>query len=134
MGFICFVLSFLISNVFGWTEQGKAFLYINLGAGILITLLGIAIYIISCLDSGWTEGMNVISFIAILNIAGALAIILFATWVATKLFNIDFFVAYQIMTFGQCLCTDSKNNQQIRKQKINCKRLIFYCIRKIIII
>ncbi len=47
-------------------------------------------------------------FLLVLVTVVSLAIILFATWGATKLFGIDFFVAYQIMTFGQCLCTDSK--------------------------
>jgi len=40
-----------------------------------------------------------------------LAITLFATWGATKLFNVDFYVAYQIMTFGHCLCTSNKKKE-----------------------
>ena len=106
--FICFGLSFLVSDVFGWTEQGKAFLYINLGTDILIILALIVILIIAGLSSGSAAEANGISFLVVLVTAGALAITLFATWGATKLFGIDFFVAYQIMTFGQCLCTDSK--------------------------
>lgn len=106
--FICFGLSFLVSDVFEWTEQGKAFLYIHLGTGILILLVFVAICIIYSLINGCAAEMSGISFLTILITAGALAIVLFATWGATKLFDIDFFVAYQIMTFGQCLCTDSK--------------------------
>lgn len=106
--FICFGLSFLVSYVFGWTEQGKAFLYIHLGTEILIILALIVILVIAGLASGSAAEANGISFLVVLVTAGALAITLLATWGATKLFGIDFFVAYQIMTFGQCLCTDSK--------------------------
>lgn len=109
--FICFGLSFLVSDVFGWTEQGKAFLYINLGARILMILAFIVIFIITGIDSGSVAEANGISFLLVLVTVVSLAIILFATWGATKLFGIDFFVAYQIMTFGQCLCTDSKKNR-----------------------
>ena len=103
--FIYFGLSFLVSDVFGWTEQGKAFFCIHLGADILTILV---IILIAGLVSGCAAEMSGISFLTILITAGALAIVLFATWGATKLFDIDFFVAYQIMTFGQCLCTDTK--------------------------
>ncbi len=109
--FICFGLSFLVSDVFGWTEQGKAFLYINLGARILMIIAFIVIFIITGIDSGSVAEANGISFLLVLVTVVSLAIILFATWGATKLFGIDFFVAYQIMTFGQCLCTDSKKNR-----------------------
>ncbi len=106
--FICFGLSFLVSDVFGVTEQGKAFLYIHLGAGIIVFLVAIVILVIAGLASGNAAEANGISFLVVLVTAGALAITLFATWGATKLFDVDFFVAYQIMTFGQCLCTNSK--------------------------
>ena len=93
--FICFGLSFLVQNL-GWAEQGKAFLYIHIGLNVLI---------IAALSCG-------VSFISILITAVEIVITLFATWGATKLFNVDFYVAYQIMTFGQCLCktNNSKNN------------------------
>lgn len=101
----------MVSDVFGWTEQGKAFLYINLGTRILMILAFIVIFIITGIDSGSVAEANGISFLLVLVTVVSLAIILFATWGATKLFGIDFFVAYQIMTFGQCLCTDSKKNR-----------------------
>lgn len=106
--FICFGLSFLVSDVFGWTEQGKAFFYVTLGKDILIILALIVILVIAGLATGSAAEANGISFLVVLVTAGALAITLFATWGATKLFGVDFFVAYQIMTFGQCLCTDNK--------------------------
>lgn len=101
--FICFGLSFLVSNVFGWTEQGKAFFYIGFGANILIILVPIVIFVIAGLASWRAAEAYGISFLVVLAIVRALAITLFAVWIATKLF-----VVYQIMTFGRCLCTDSK--------------------------
>ena len=107
--FICFGLSFLISGVFGWTKQGKAFLYIHLNAGIIFVLAYTVIYIIvSFAKKCVTAEMGAISVITILVTVVSLAIILFATWGATQLFDIDFFVAYQIMTFCQCLCSNSE--------------------------
>ena len=98
--FTCFGLSFLVSDVFGWTEQGRAFLVIDLGLGILVTLLIMA--------TGSAKREYGVTSLAVLITAGRLAINLLATWGATKLFDVDFFVAYQIMTFGICLCADSK--------------------------
>jgi len=106
--FIVFGLSFLVSDVFGWTEQGKAFLYIHLGVGVVLILGLVVVLVIAGLATRNAAKANRISFLVVLVTAGALAITLFATWGTTKLFGIDFYVAYQIMTFGQCLCTDIK--------------------------
>lgn len=106
--FICFGLSFLVSDVFGWTEQGKAFLWINLGGNIVIILVAIAgIIMAGVIKKEFLAMASGISFLTILATIGTVAIILFATWGATKLFGVDFYVAYQIMTFGQCLVTNS---------------------------
>lgn len=104
--FIVFGLSYLVSDVFGWTEQGKAFLYIHLGAGVVIALALIAILVIAGFAGGLAAKANGISSLVVLTTAGAIAITLFATWGATKLFDVDFYVAYQIMVFGQCLCNE----------------------------
>lgn len=109
--FITFGLSFLVSDVFGWTEQGKAFLYINLGSAIIIVLFFTTLLIIAGLTNRCAAEANGISFLLVLATTALLVIILFATWCATKLFNVDFYVAYQIMTFGQCLCTNSKKKE-----------------------
>jgi len=108
--FIVFGLSFLVSNVFGWTEQGKAFLYIHLGVEVVIILGLILILVIVGLKTGKEAETNGISFLLVLATVGLLTITLFATWGATKLFGVDFYVAYQIMTFGQCLCPRKKKD------------------------
>ncbi len=106
--FICFGLSFLVSDVLGWTEQGMAFIYIHLGGSIIIILGFIVFLVIAGVITDSTAEESRLSFLMFLTIFGTLAVILFATWGATKIFGIDFFAVYQIMTFGQCLCTDSK--------------------------
>lgn len=109
MWFVVFGLSFLVSDVFHWTEQGKAFLYINLGVAVVIILVLAVVLVIGGLAMRESAEANAISFLLVLVTAGIVAITLFATWGATKLFGVDFYVAYQIMTFGQCLCTQNKN-------------------------
>ena len=105
--FICFGLSFLVES-WGWAEQGKAFIYIDLGAVGLI----LAVVILICLfaGDGAVERLGIPLVVTICYVA-IVAVILFATWGATKLFNVDYYVAYQIMTFGQCLCTSCSSKK-----------------------
>ena len=51
-----------------------------------------------------------VSGIIILVTIFFVVVTLFTTWVVTQLFNVDYFVVYQIMTFGQCLSVSSKSN------------------------
>lgn len=108
--FICFGLSFLVERI-GWTEQGKAFLYIDLGMDFLIISVFLVIIIIGALLSGHFLVASGISIVTVITIGGILAITLFATWGATELFDVDFYVAYQIITFGQCLCPQNKKKE-----------------------
>jgi len=93
--FICFGLSFLLS-AFGWTEQGKAFLYVSLGFDALIVLL----FILAALFTEFSVDEDETDFAS--HALATIIISLIATWGATKIFCIDFYIAYQIMTFGQC--------------------------------
>lgn len=104
--FICFVLSFLV-EIFGWTEQGRAFLYLDCGALGMIIALIVLLYLL-----GGSKSLEEIkdSITQIVICAIWVGIILFASWGATKLFDVDFFVAYQIMRFGQCLYSLSSKN------------------------
>lgn len=102
--FIYFGLSFLV-EIIGWAEQGKAFLFISFGVPI------IALLILVCLFVGdGLEERIVILVIAAVAYGAKIAITLFVTWVATKLFNVDYYVAFQIMAFGQCLCSSNKKD------------------------
>ena len=104
--FICFGLSFLIES-WGWAEQGKAFMIINLGAAGLIIAIIILIFLLG--GDGLVEQLGIPVLLALVY-AGLMVVILFATWGATQLFDVDYYVAFQIMTFGQCLCSSSKKD------------------------
>lgn len=91
---IVFGLSFLVRNL-GWTEQGKAFLIIHITLTLLITLI-LFVYYGCTID--WRLSIYLLSVIILFT-----ALTLLACWGATKLFSVDFFAAYQIMSFGQCL-------------------------------
>ena len=71
----------------------------------------VILLVLICLfgGSGALEKLG-IPFILVILYAIGTGIALFATWGATKLFDVDFFVTYQIMSFGQCLCTSSKKD------------------------
>lgn len=99
--FVTFGLSFLLAGVFG--SQGKAFFAIHLGIDVLNALAMLALFATAGSISGYAFVTDKITAIGVVAVIGAIAIILLATWVITKLFGIDFFIAYQIMTFGQCL-------------------------------
>lgn len=107
--FILFGLSFLVSNVFDWTEQGKAFLYIHLGIDVVILLVLALILVIGGIATREAEA-NGISFVLVLVTAGILAITLFATWGSYKNFWCRFLCLCQIMTFDQCLCPRKKDD------------------------
>lgn len=98
--FVVFGLSFLVAD-WGWTEQGKAFLYIDLGIVGFFVLIIIVILLVLGDGAGQKIGLSLASIVIFMV---EIAIALFATWGATKLFDVDFYVAYQIMSFGQCLC------------------------------
>lgn len=104
--FIVFGLSFLAEN-FGWATQGNAFLFMHLGWTVFVLL----VVLLVCLFAG--DGIaEKLGLYFLVFFAGAfiLGVVLFATWGATKLFSVEFTIAYQIMTFGQCLVTNSKDD------------------------
>lgn len=101
--FLCFGLSYLIQSL-NWMEQGKAFLMIHLSVSAVLLLICLIIYLFLGNDLGQHLSF---SFVTIGIMAFTIAITLFATWIATKIFNVDFYVAYQIMVFGRCLCSSA---------------------------
>ena len=113
--FIYFGLSFLIADVFGWTDQGRAFMYLRLGSTVVIILTVSLILLLAGVAMKQKLLMSGVSFTLIVSVAFSTLITLFATWGATKLFDIDFFVAYQIMTFGACLVTSSSKKDKDKK-------------------
>ena len=93
---ICFGLSCFVAYVLEWTDQSRAFFYMYLGITVVIVIFKVLVMIVSHIEkllstriSNWT--------VAIIALASL------ASWIATKLFGVDFFVTFQIMTFGACL-------------------------------
>lgn len=102
--FAVFGISYLIQSL-GWADQGTAFVWLHFGCRALFVVLLI-------LFGGWmiSEATHpVIAFPTVLVMLVEVAIPLLATWAATAIFNIEFGVAYQIMTFGQCLIANDSN-------------------------
>ena len=115
--FIYFGASFLVSDVFKWTDQGRAFLYIKMGGSVALLTILILILLLAGVVVREKLLMSGISFLFIILEIVSIAITLFATWGATKLFDVDFFVAYQIMTFGACLVRNSSSSSSKKKEK-----------------
>lgn len=102
--FAVFGLSYLVQAL-GWAAQGTAFVWIHFGGIAVLTLLVF-------LFGDWMEDKvshPVIGVLVGLAMVPMLYFPLFITQIAAEIFMIDFALAYQIMTFGQCLI-DSKND------------------------
>ncbi|MBR4111004.1 MAG: hypothetical protein IKK43_04895 [Clostridia bacterium] len=102
--FVAFGISYLIQAL-GWADQGTAFVWLHFGFRALFVVFMI-------LFGGWIISQvthPVIAFPAVLIMLGEAAVPLLATWAATAIFNIEFGIAYQIMTFGQCLIANDSD-------------------------
>lgn len=100
--FICFGASHIIQNI-GFAGQGKAFMYIYLGLDI--------IYLLVVIFTGYdalNENEKDQASYSFKEVLLAFPM----SWVSSKLFDIDFYLAYQIMTFGRCwyINTSKKRN------------------------
>ena len=105
---VCFGLSFVVQGL-GWTEQGKAFMWINLGATVLVAVI-VAISLVLMVRESFA-----ISVVAVLmtTLSSVIALLLpiGLAWVGSKLFDVDFYVVYQIMSLGACFIPN-KNDKQ----------------------
>lgn len=105
--FIAFALSFLAQSV-GWAaSQGVAFFYIYLFPKLFI----LAIFLFLCLFATDSFLSNIsISFVFVIRCAIALALTLFLPWIISLLFNVDFYLAYQIVSFISCAFNNRNRN------------------------
>lgn len=95
--FIFFGISFLISSL-KWAEQGKAFMFIYVAWPVLLFIVSLFRFLFYCRKNG-AEEIEIKTTIDILS----LVILLLATWVATQLLNVDYYITFQMVTFGACL-------------------------------
>lgn len=106
--FLIFGASFLFQILFG-IEQGKAFFRIDMILYAFIFIIVILFVIINGNNAEEKIGIGVITLILMFVV---LLLVIGTSYVATKIWNVDFYVVYQIMTFGRCLCstTNKENN------------------------
>ena len=108
--FIYFGLSFLVEGL-GWAEQGKAFMYIDIGIDVLFLLIHIAIDVYEHFAESSIFLNHGDSFQLAFAASSSIALLLLVTWGVTKLFNVDFYVAYQILMIGRCLYAAPKSKK-----------------------
>lgn len=115
MWLITFITSFLISNAF-CLNQGQVFICIHIGLSLFLILFGIFLlkFVSSNSEKTLISDLSVITLVVmVLAIASILVISLFVS----KLFNVDFYITYQILFLGQCLGTDKIEKR--KKPKLN---------------
>jgi len=94
--FICFGLSLLIKSL-GFLEQGEAFFFLYFAITIIMVIHNIRLTI----DKTSLLGI-LIAFGMVLGFS------MLESWIASKLFNIDIYIIFQIITFGKCSSTKNK--------------------------
>lgn len=97
---IAWIVSFVISAVvsrFTRMDQGMVFFYIYVGSEVFLVLAGL-ILLVFC------NAVDLFPVGEILEYLIELAIIVVFTWELSRVFGIDFYVAYQLVSFGQILC------------------------------
>ncbi len=108
---IIFNFSLLVSNVFMLTTQEKAFFYITFGI-LTITILIITIIITIIIINKHTEKFpTIISIVVILIFSYIIFVLIFLalTWLFAKIFSINFYIEFQIITF--CICKNITLNK-----------------------
>ncbi len=119
--FIAYGLSCILSNIFKELGQGQIFFYIYVGVPMILLMfeMRFATKMIGFIanEVGERESADAASGAITLMLAIEFAIdfivALIAAWGVIVLFKLSFFVAYQIVTFGKCLC---RNQIQLPEQ------------------
>ena len=94
-------LSFLVEKL-GWIEQGKAFFWIDLI--LLLIIVGVST-IVAVVERKSSVVKALISLVIVVGIS------ILATWGVAELYNIDFYITYQIISLGKCFVMLEKKNK-----------------------
>ena len=115
--FIEYGFSFLLANIFDGLEQERMFYCIYFLVPIILLTIRVVALIIqielisNLLGEEADHGVNgIVTCVIALNILKNVIVLIVVTWVITKIFYTDFFVAFQIITFGQCLCSTEQED------------------------
>lgn len=118
--FIAYGLSCILSNILKELGQEQIFFYIYAGVPIILLIFEMRFAtkeIDSILkeigenESGDTVNGKITLILAI-GFAFDFIVVLIATWGVTAIFKLNFLVAYQIVTFGKCLCGNQAELQE----------------------
>ena len=104
--FVVFGASMLV-QLMGLTDQGTTFVCIHLSCTVLVWILGF--WYVGYFKDALRFGKEIQTYVTIEAVL-EVGFRIIATWGVTKLFDVNFAVAYQIMTFGQCLCVSHQNS------------------------
>lgn len=100
--FIVYGLSFLVANVLGLATQGVAFLILFLITSLWqLGALAIGIFVFGSLG-GVPVQATAASLVVLFIAALCILVELFLPFIASKLFGLDFYLIYQIVTFISC--------------------------------
>ena len=97
----------ILVQLMGVTDQGTAFVCIHLSCTILVWIVGV-VYV-GYFKEALRFGKEIQTYVTIEAVLEVVARII-ATWGVTQLFDVNFAVAYQIITFGQCLCISHQSS------------------------
>lgn len=99
-------ISFLVDTI-GWTSQGEAFITIVLGGLGIFSLFASLICLLmrTCYDE---KERFLIPSLILLTYIIVISIFLLTTWGVYKAFDVDFYIAFQIVTLIYCIVTPSR--------------------------
>ena len=96
---IVWIISFIVSTVFSkytGTEQGRLFIFIYIGSEVFLMVVGCVILVALNAKKSIPVKEMIAYFVE-------LAVTMAATWELSKIFSVNFYVAYQLISIGQIL-------------------------------
>ena len=96
---IIWILSFIVSMVFSnftGAEQGRLFIFIYIGSEVFLMVVGCVILVALNAKKSIPVKEMIAYFVE-------LAVTMAATWELSKIFSVNFYVAYQLISIGQIL-------------------------------
>ena len=105
-----FGISVVVSNVLHWTTQGIAFLCIDIG-GSLLFIIFLYTYLLLFRDDIDSEYVSRQLPYTLLDSICMSVIVLCATWLLSKILRVDFYITYEIITFGRRLYVEDDTDE-----------------------
>lgn len=102
-----FGVSVIVSNVLHWTTQGIAFVCVDIG-GSLLFIIFLYSYLLLFRDDIDSEYVSMQLPYTLLDSICLDVIVLCATWLLSRMLGVDFYVTYEIITFGRRLYVEDE--------------------------